>query len=236
MLIPPMIQAALARSAALALATAVSDGSLLVQSGNATVIGFSSSSQKFGNTLVRATRDRRRAMERWIDSSFVASGGTNFVAAFEAVVDVLRATSTSSGCNRVVLFLSDGVPGTWTENDATRLTADLESLGNAHLITYALGSGADARILKDLACANGGILYEAADNANLGDIMAEYASLCRPSAHDETPLSSHPAPYDDTWQVLQDARPYDGAMPRAMDLLPGLVHAGGASWRLHGRL
>ena len=41
MLIPPLIQAALARSAALALATAVSDGSLLVQSGTATVIGFS---------------------------------------------------------------------------------------------------------------------------------------------------------------------------------------------------
>ena len=146
----------------------------------ASVIGFSSAAQKEFTTLMRATRARRQEMTNWIDSSLSARGGTNFRAAFEAINQVLTATTTSSGCNRVILFLSDGVPSEWDASDYASTQADLASLGNAHLLTYALGSGADSVILKNLACQNGGILYEVGDNANLGDIMAEYYKLLSP--------------------------------------------------------
>ena len=146
----------------------------------ATVIGFSTNAYKMGNTLQRATRANRESMRSWIDSNMQASGGTNFRAAFQAVKDVLTATPTASGCNRVILFLSDGEPSAWTESDYATTRSDLASLGQAHLLTYALGSGADSRVLKNLACQNGGILYEVADDANLGDIMAEYYKLLAP--------------------------------------------------------
>ena len=146
----------------------------------ATVIGFSTNAYKMGNTLQRATRANRESMRSWIDRNMQASGGTNFRAAFQAVKDVLTATPTASGCNRVILFLSDGEPSAWTESDYATTRSDLASLGQAHLLTYALGSGADSRVLKNLACQNGGILYEVADDANLGDIMAEYYKLLSP--------------------------------------------------------
>ena len=34
---------------------------------------------------------------------------------------MLDATTTSSGCNRVILFLSDGVPNEWSASDYTAL-------------------------------------------------------------------------------------------------------------------
>ena len=146
----------------------------------ATVIGFSSGANKMGNTLLRATRARREEMRTWIDNNINARGGTNFRAAFQAVTQVLTATTTSSGCNRVILFLSDGVPSNWDASDYASTQSDLANLGRAHLLTYALGSGADTTVLKNLACQNGGILYQVGDADNLGDIMAEYYKLLSP--------------------------------------------------------
>ena len=56
----------------------------------------------------------------------------------------------------------------------------MAALGNAHLITYALGSGAETSVLKQLSCQNNGILYTVADNDNLADVMAEYYKLLAP--------------------------------------------------------
>jgi hypothetical protein len=66
-----------------------------------------------------------------------------------------------------VLFLSDGA-SSWDSDDAAWAQANLAALGQAHLITYALGSGAATSVLKSMACDNNGILYTVGDDANLG--------------------------------------------------------------------
>lgn len=136
----------------------------------ATVVGFSSSTTKYSSVLVQMSESNKNLLRTWMDTNLQANGGTNFVAAFAAVAQVISAsTSATTNCNRVVLFLSDGEPNSWSSSDYSTATSQLSGY---QLITYALGSGADSTILKQLACENEGILYEVADNANLGDVMA----------------------------------------------------------------
>ena len=59
------------------------------------------------------------------------------------------------------------MPNRWHSSDAARVQSSLLALGSAHVITYALGSGADTTVLKQIACDNAGMLYSVADNANL---------------------------------------------------------------------
>jgi predicted metal-dependent peptidase len=70
----------------------------------ATVIGFQSYARKMTTSLRQATRTQRAAMRNWIDSNLMASGGTHFRGAMQAVFDVLTAsttfgTSTSGVCS-----------------------------------------------------------------------------------------------------------------------------------------
>lgn len=144
----------------------------------ATVVGFSSSTTKYSSVLVQMSESNKNLLRTWMDTNLQANGGTNFVAAFAAVAQVISAsTSATTNCNRVVLFLSDGEPNSWSSSDYSTATSQLSGY---QLITYALGSGADSTILKQLACENEGILYEVADNANLGDVMAGYYKLLSP--------------------------------------------------------
>jgi len=152
----------------------------------ATVIGFSSSANKYSTVLVKMSQSNKDLLLSWMDYHLRdenAQGSTAFDAAFAAVAEVISATTSTTSpattnCNRVVLFLSDGVPNSW--DDTTDYTTTTNQLNGAQLITYALGSGADSTVLKQLACENEGILYEVADNANLGDVMASYYKLLSP--------------------------------------------------------
>lgn len=47
----------------------------------------------------------------------------------------------------------------------------------ARVFTYALGSGAETSVCKQLACENGGLFHVVPDNGNLGDTMASYYKL-----------------------------------------------------------
>lgn len=144
----------------------------------AMVIGFSDTAKRWrSGGLVKMTKENRASAKDWIRSSLRAVGKTSFVSAFQATFDVLTATGVSSNCNRVVLFLSDGIPDSWSDADYANTQAQLAALGHAHLLTYALGSGVDTAIMHRLACENAGIIYEVPDDANLSDIMAEYYKL-----------------------------------------------------------
>ena len=146
----------------------------------ATVIAFSSTATPMTSSLLQATTANRQWMKDWIDG-LRARGGTNFRGAMDEVFQVLQSSTTSSNCNRVVLFLSDGVPSAWDDADyATLQQTRLKALGDAHLLTYALGSGADTSILKRLACENEGIQYTVGDDDNLAHVMAEYYKLLSP--------------------------------------------------------
>ena len=92
--------------------------------------------------LVQATEANKELMEAYIDREVVAGGTTDFIAALSKVKEVLGDGSTGNGCNRVVLFMSDGQPDAAPDTDA--LKADLDAIGNVRLMTYALGDGAEA--------------------------------------------------------------------------------------------
>ena len=77
----------------------------------ATVIAFSTEARPLGgrSTLLKATKYNKERMQIFI-RGLRASGGTNFIGAFAAVWAALG--SQGSGCNAVVLFMSDGEPTT----------------------------------------------------------------------------------------------------------------------------
>ena len=140
------------------------------------VVAFDSAAVSSSGTLVRMTEPAKAAAKGWIASNIKASGGTDFIAALNKVFSVLQNTpsSSTSSCNRLILFLSDGEPNEWSDSDYARTQASA-TLHNAHLLTYALGNGADEAILKKLACDNEGIFHPVGDTDNLGDVMVRVA-------------------------------------------------------------
>ena len=155
----------------------------------AQVVAFSSDAVSMSNSLVQATRTNRQSMKNFI-SGLSQGGLTSFADAMDKVETIFQGSATS-GCNKVVLFLSDGVPNTAPPADQF-----LSKLNGAHLLTYALGSGADSSVLKTMACANQGISYEVADGGNLGDVMAEYYKLLAPMM---SPCLTRWVNYQDTY-------------------------------------
>ena len=150
----------------------------------ATVIAFSTEARPLGgrSTLLKATKYNKERMQIFI-RGLRASGGTNFIGAFGAVWAALG--SQGSGCNAVVLFMSDGEPT--TAPSFIVIEAQAAARG-AHVLTYGLGLGSRAdlaprgggRVLRDIACAANGIYYPVAEDDNLGDVMASYYLLLAP--------------------------------------------------------
>jgi len=154
----------------------------LTEADYAAVVTFSFDYSTKSNslTLQQMTTAAKADAKAWISSNTAASGGTDYVAAFAKVWQILGASSASTSfCNRVVLFLSDGVPTTWDPGHYTSVQA-AATLHNAHVLTYGLGSGADATVLKRLACENAGVYYSVSDTDNLADVMAAYYKILSP--------------------------------------------------------
>ena len=84
-----------------------------------------------------------------------------------------------SGCNKAILFMSDGEPD--EAPDVGALTRDLDAIGNVRLMTYALGDGAQADVLKSMACGNGGVFQAVPDDGDLAYAMAMYYQVLAPS-------------------------------------------------------
>ena len=82
----------------------------------------------------------------------------------------------SAFCAKAVLFMSDGTPTVWDPDvDYGKVQAYNAGCGGcAKLFTYALGSGADASVLRRLAEENGGEVQVVGDGGNLGNVMARY--------------------------------------------------------------
>ena len=78
-----------------------------------TIVKYSSAAQAYSSTLEQATDAKKDALKAWIDEEIGASGTTNFRAAFEKAWQVVDATTASSNCNRIMLFLSGGAPDEW---------------------------------------------------------------------------------------------------------------------------
>ena len=85
----------------------------------------------------------------------------------------------STGCTKSILFLTDGTPdvGSWTPEIAEGIQTRARGM---HIFTYALGDGADASVVKQIACDNAGAVWTVGDGGNLRDAMAAYYSFLAP--------------------------------------------------------
>ena len=86
-----------------------------------TIVKYSSGAQAYSSTLVEATDANKDLLKAWIDAEIGASGTTNYRAAFEKAWQVVDATTSSSNCKRIMLFLSDRSPNEWTDDASNSL-------------------------------------------------------------------------------------------------------------------
>merc|ERR1719324_442531 len=118
--------------------------------------------------MTEVTDSYKTAIKNWIDANVVAGGGTNFKSGFEEAFNLLGQANLR-GCNKAILFMSDGVPNSWTASDDTWLSNKVSTnvAGHPSIFTYALGSGADPTVLKRVACRHKGIFHTVNDGGNL---------------------------------------------------------------------
>ena len=142
-----------------------------------TIVRYSDDASASSSTLEQATDANKIALKAWIDRNIDADGLTNFRAAFKKAWQVVDATTASSNCNRIMLFLSDGshtVGSDWAPYDSQDVGATAKSYSPPmYLLTYGLGEGAKADDLKAIACAGNGIYYSVRPST-LANTMASY--------------------------------------------------------------
>mmetsp|Transcript_20475 Transcript_20475/g.64233 ORF Transcript_20475/g.64233 Transcript_20475/m.64233 type:complete len:307 (+) Transcript_20475:1-921(+) len=140
------------------------------------IIAFSSNPWVSTASLVPATTANKRMLESFIDR-LSPEGGTNFVDALDTAMDLLisvrRRPCLTAECIGVLLFLTDGEPDSWRDDDYNRLRRK-NSDGYVKIFGYALGNGANRDIPRRLAHEHGGEFHAIEDGGNLKNAMASY--------------------------------------------------------------
>lgn len=141
-----------------------------------TIVVFSSTAWAATSTLVPATQENRKRLADIIDRQS-PEGGTNFVEAFEAAMQVFansRGNSChSSACNGALLFLTDGIPDRFDSEHFDRLKS-LNADEYVRIFTFGLGDGAEMEKLERIAAEHNGFTKFVQDGGSLGDAMALY--------------------------------------------------------------
>ena len=139
------------------------------------VVLFNDAVMVYDDTLRAATPAKKAELKEWINGNLYAGGGTNFRDSLTKAFDILQASldsGRSSMCMRAVMFLTDG-EAEFYQDDYDEAKRRVKELSVA-LFTYALGSGAEKTITKNLACQNRGIFYSVPDGGDLEGIMSNY--------------------------------------------------------------
>jgi len=204
----------------------------------ATIVSFSSDVDSFSPQLKQMTAENKAAMKEYI-SLLEANGGTNMKDAFNKAFDVLDSSTTtqempnpnSSGCSKVVLFLSDGQPSnnqdpqeavkmrnggrSWMADDDEARVAK----NHARIFTYAFGDNAPTALMKKLSCENSGIYMKIrdSDSGNLKQIMASYFVYLAAGLKGAGQGSASPATWNDQFEDGQGMGWSTGACARVYD-------------------
>jgi len=155
---------------ALAQSAVVSVLRTLGQSSKVAVVAFSHEVQLscFGLNLVAATPRNVAKLVEFVEN-LVATGGTDFAAAFETAFDILEAATQS--CQTSILFLTDGEAEDVTDLVRSRNVADI----GATVFSFTLGGGANTVIPERVANVTGGIYTHIDDgDDNLLTAMSSY--------------------------------------------------------------
>jgi hypothetical protein len=114
------------------------------------------------------TSEEKGLMKTWAAEGIEPTGGTNFDAAFSKAFEALQSAQTSA-CTKAILFMTDGQ----SQVDFASVRQNAVNSGT-RVMTYALGSGAQTDVCRQLACENGGVFTAVGDNDDLGLAMASY--------------------------------------------------------------
>ena len=137
-------------------------------SDHATIVLYNGGAIPYSRTLRAMTEDAKATMKAWAEANIIAEGGTNFDAAFETSFDIFASSPSTSACNKVILFMTDGT---------STLSYDVKAQAldqGVRVMTYALGSQASTAIPKQIACETGGVFSAVGDNDDLALAMASY--------------------------------------------------------------
>lgn len=136
------------------------------------VVDFDSQTSTSG-PLVRADTQGKCAAKAFIND-IGADGGTDFAAGFRAAFDVLEdRDSGSSGCEKVILFLTDGVSDHPADDYVRERNPDAE----VRIFSFSFGDGADTTSPKSIACANGGVWQHVDSDGDLIFAMGSYYNV-----------------------------------------------------------
>ena len=148
------------------------------------IVEFDTEASRYSTRMKQFTTNEACLISDYIDDLY-ASGGTNFIGAFDEAFDMYEASIASgdvSACDlTAMLFLTDGEAPSPVSTVASR-----NANHTVKILTYALGSSADNEHMIDVACANGGAAFQIPDDGDLGTIMASYYNLLAASIVPET--------------------------------------------------
>ena len=125
------------------------------------VIAFNTDTQTLVQStgLARATHDNKQKAVEAI-RALIPDGGTYMEAAFDRafqVLDQARTSEATTGCHKVILFLTDGEPSVGKVDATLEQHIVDQNQDDAVIFTYSLGSSAAQTLPKNIACQNNGI-------------------------------------------------------------------------------
>jgi len=132
------------------------------------VVQYSSRAQSYGMTLLQGTDKNKKRLMEYI-TNLDSGGGTNGEKGVKKAFDIFKNSQqagSTSGCTRIISFLTDGVFNTKAWVDDGTLASMQSSLGDsneAHIFTYALGNGARTVELLKMSCSNRGWMVKVPD-------------------------------------------------------------------------
>ena len=149
------------------------------------------------NNLVRADPEVIDTL-RGAMSEQRANGGTRFALGFQKAFDILRNTNSSSGCTKIIMFLTDGQANDADDDIFQAIRDGQNQLNNAvHIHTYSMGDGADDRLPRQIACENRGVWSPIVAGEDPLRQMSQYYRFLETSAIDDRIRWS--APYIDAF-------------------------------------
>ena len=100
----------------------------------------------------------------------IASGGTNFVSAFNHAYNILDNSDPNiPKCHTSIIFLTDG-----EGSSPMSIVNSRNANHDARVFSYTFGSGADKSVPTQIACATKGLYKHVPDGGDLRTQMAEY--------------------------------------------------------------
>lgn len=152
------------------------------------------------SNLARATKENKERLKSLILYRY-PGGGTNFNSGFEVAFDILIDGCTEefacSNCQKIILFLTDGIDGgTPTAIDQaieSRQTRLKEVHGSrATIFTYSMTTDADDRIPRQIACANNGAWSFVDENTQTRELLGSYYRYIAVNRVSNSPVWTEP--------------------------------------------